>query len=196
MIYETLFTTDAKGEVKPQMVDKYGVSDDKLKWTFTLRDGLLFHDGAPVTSEDVIASLQRWGSRDATGQKLMSFVKTFTAVDPKTFEISLNSPTGLMLLALGKPSSNVPFIMPKRVAQTPGGDQIKEYVGSGPFMFKVDEWKPGTVPSTPSSTSTSRATNRRRASPAAMSPRSTGSSGSRCPSSRRRSTRWSPARST
>ena len=143
MIYETLFTTDAKGEVQPQMVEKYTTSDDKLKWTFTLRDGLLFHDGAPVTSEDVIASLQRWGSRDATGQKLMSFVKAMTPVDPKTVEISLNSPTGLMLLALGKPSSNVPFIMPKRVAQTPGTDQIKEYVGSGPFMFKVDEWKPG-----------------------------------------------------
>jgi peptide/nickel transport system substrate-binding protein len=143
MIYETLFTTDAKGEVQPQMVDKYTVSDDKLKWTFTLRDGLLFHDGAAVTSEDVIASLQRWGSKDATGQKLMSFVKAMTATDQKTFEISLNSPTGLMLLALGKPSSNVPFIMPKRVAQTPGGEQIKDYVGSGPFMFKVDEWKPG-----------------------------------------------------
>ena len=143
MIYETLFTTDANGEVKPQMVDKYTVSDDKLKWTFTLRDGLLFHDGAPVTSDDVIVSLQRWGSKDATGQKLMSFVKTMTAVDQKTFEIALNSPTGLMLLALGKPSSNVPFIMPKRIAQTPGGEQIKEYIGSGPFMFKVDEWKPG-----------------------------------------------------
>ena len=143
MIYETLFTTDAKGEIQPQMVDKYTVSDDKLKWTFTLRDGLLFHDGAPVTSDDVIVSLQRWGSKDATGQKLMSFVKSMTAVDQKTFEISLNSPTGLMLLALGKPSSNVPFIMPKRIAQTPGGEQIKEYIGSGPFMFKVDEWKPG-----------------------------------------------------
>jgi peptide/nickel transport system substrate-binding protein len=143
MIYDTLFTTDAKGEIQPQMVDKYSVSDDKLKWTFTLRDGLLFHDGAPVTTEDVIASLQRWGSRDATGQKLMSFVKAMTPTDQKTFEISLNAPTGLMLLALGKPSSNVPFIMPKRIAQTPGGEQIKEYVGSGAFVFKVDEWKPG-----------------------------------------------------
>ena len=137
MIYDTLFATDANGEVKPQMVDKYSISDDKLKWTFTLRDGLLFHDGAPVTSEDVIASLQRWGSRDATGQKLLTFVKEMKAVDQKTFEMTLNSPTGLMLLALGKPSSQVPFIMPKRIAQTPGGDQIKEYIGSGPFVFKL-----------------------------------------------------------
>ena len=49
MVYDVLFATDAKGEVQPQMVDKYTVSDDKLKWTFTLRDGLVFHDGAPVT---------------------------------------------------------------------------------------------------------------------------------------------------
>ena len=143
MIYDTLFATDGKGEVQTQMVEKYGVSDDKLTWTFTLRDGLVFHDGQPVTTEDVIASLQRWGSRDATGQKLMSFVKAMTPRDTRTFEISLNSPTGLMLIALGKPSSNVPFIMPKRVAQTPGGEQITDYTGSGPFIFKTDEWKPG-----------------------------------------------------
>ena len=52
MIYDTLFATDANGEVKPQMIDKYDLSADKLTWTFTLRDGLLFHDGAPVTAED------------------------------------------------------------------------------------------------------------------------------------------------
>jgi peptide/nickel transport system substrate-binding protein len=125
------------------MVDRYTLSDDGLKWTFTLRDGLIFHDGASVTSEDVIASLQRWGLKDATGQKLMRSVKAMTALDAMTFEISLSAPTGLMLLALGKPSSNVPFIMPKRMAQTPAGAQIKEHIGSGPFLFKLDEWKPG-----------------------------------------------------
>jgi len=143
MVYDTLFAMDAKGDIKPQMVDKYTVSADKLTWTFTLRDGLLFHDDKPVTSEDVIASLKRWGAKDSLGQKLMSFVKEWKAVDAKTFTATLNAPTGLMLLALGKPSSNVPFIMPKRVAETSPNEQIKEYIGSGPFMFKADEWKPG-----------------------------------------------------
>ncbi len=46
------------------------MSDDKLTYTFTLRDGLKFHDGAPVTAEDCIASIKRWASRDAMGQKL------------------------------------------------------------------------------------------------------------------------------
>ena len=48
-----------------------------------------------------------------------------------------------MLLSLAKPSWNVPFIMPKRIAATPAWEQISEYVGSGPFVFAKDEWAPG-----------------------------------------------------
>ncbi len=143
MIYDTLFAMDAKGDIKPQMVDKWSVSPDNLVWTFTLRDGLLFHDDKPVTSEDVIASLKRWAAKDSLGQKLWTFVKDTQAVDARTFRITLNAPTGLMLLALGKPSSNTPFIMPKRVAETNPNEQIKEYIGSGPFVFQTAEWKPG-----------------------------------------------------
>jgi peptide/nickel transport system substrate-binding protein len=62
MIYDTLFGVDAKGEAQPQMVGKYGLSDDKLTWTFELRDGLKFHDGTPVTSADVVPSIRRWAA--------------------------------------------------------------------------------------------------------------------------------------
>ena len=55
MVYDTLFALDANGAIKPQMVDTHTVSADGLLYTFTLRDGLLWHDGAPVTSEDCIA---------------------------------------------------------------------------------------------------------------------------------------------
>ena len=57
LIYDTLFAMNDKFEPQPQMVDTYEVSDDKKTWTFKLREGLKFHDGADVTSEDVIASL-------------------------------------------------------------------------------------------------------------------------------------------
>ena len=143
MIYDTLFATDANGQVKPQMIDKYDLSADKLTWTMTLRDGLLWHDGTPVTAEDCVASIRRWGAKDAMGQKMMSFVKDMPVVDAKTFRIVLNAPTGLVLTALGKPSSNVPFMMPKRVAATDPNTQISDYTGSGPFVFRKDEWKPG-----------------------------------------------------
>src|SRR6188474_1842456 len=75
MIYDTLFAVDDKLAVKPQMVEAWKVSDDKLVYTFTLRDGLKFHDGQSVTSEDCIASIKRWAARDAMGQKLMEFTK-------------------------------------------------------------------------------------------------------------------------
>ena len=53
----------------------------------TLRDGLLWHDGTPVTAEDCVASIQRWGAKDAIGQKMMTFVKDMQVVDAKTFRI-------------------------------------------------------------------------------------------------------------
>ncbi len=143
MVYDTLFAVNQKGEIKPQMVDKWTTSKDGKQWTFTLRDGLEFHDGKPVTSEDVIASLKRWSQRDAMGGVLGKFVAGYDAVDAKTFRINLNEPCGIVLDALGKPSSNVPFIMPARIAATPANEQIKESVGSGPFVFKADEFKPG-----------------------------------------------------
>src|SRR6195256_2058752 len=143
MIYDTLFGMDEKGEIKPQMVDKYDESADKLTYTFTLRDGLIWHDGAPVTADDCIASIKRWAARDALGQKLMSFVDSMTAQDAKTFTVKLKEPTGLLTFGLAKPSSNVPFMMPKRVADTDPNTQISDFTGSGPFVFKKDEWKPG-----------------------------------------------------
>jgi peptide/nickel transport system substrate-binding protein len=143
MIYDTLFAMDEKGEIKPQMVEKFTESPDKLTYVFTLRDGLAWHDGAPVTSEDCIASIKRWAARDATGQKMMSFVDSMTANDAKTFTVKLKEPTGLLIFGLGKPSSNVPFMMPKRVADTDPNTQISDFTGSGPFIMKRDEWKPG-----------------------------------------------------
>ena len=143
MIYDTLFSTDARGEIKPQMVDNTEVSADKLTYTFRLREGLFWHDGQPVTAEDCVASIKRWAARDAMGQKLMGFIDTVTSRDVQTIELKLREPTGLVLRALGKPYPNVPFMMPKRVAATDPYRQVSEFVGSGPFIFKRDEWKPG-----------------------------------------------------
>jgi ABC-type transport system substrate-binding protein len=60
MVYDTLLATDSNFKIQPQMAD-WKVSDDNLTYTFTLRDGLKWHDGAPVTAEDCVASLKRWG---------------------------------------------------------------------------------------------------------------------------------------
>ncbi len=143
LIYDTLFAMDESFTPQPQMVDTWNVSDDKLTWTFTLRDGLKWHDGADVTSADVIASLDRWGKRDGMGQQLFGAMESLTAADAKTFVMKFTEPYGLVLESIGKISSNVPFMMPERIAKTDPFKQIEEYIGSGPFMFKKDEWVPG-----------------------------------------------------
>ncbi len=110
----------------------------------TLREGLEFSDGKPVTSEDVVASLKRWASRDTFGDQLAKAIGQYETPDARTFVLRLKSPFGLVTEALGKPSSNVPFIMPsRRVADTPGDVQVKETIGSGPYLFKADEFRPG-----------------------------------------------------
>jgi len=114
MIYDTLFALDEKLEVKPQMVDKYDVSADKLTWTFTLRDGLEWHDGTPVTAEDCVASIKRWGAKDSMGQSLMARVGDMKAVNDKTFTLTMKEPYGLVLQSLAKPSSNVSNVRPSK----------------------------------------------------------------------------------
>ncbi|MDP6135738.1 MAG: ABC transporter substrate-binding protein, partial [Arenicellales bacterium] len=92
MVYDTLIAMDSNLKPQPQMLEGWKVSDDGLTYTFTLRDGLAWHDGAPVTSADCIASIQRWGKRDGMGQKLAKFTESWTANNDKTFTLKLNEP--------------------------------------------------------------------------------------------------------
>src|SRR5882724_7471106 len=142
MIFDTLLAQDANFKIQPQMAE-WKVSDDKLTYTFTLRDGLKFHDGTPVTAEDCVASLKRWGKADGMGQKLMDFTASIEATDGNTVTLKLKEPYGLVLESIGKPSSFVPFMMPKRLAETPPGTPIPELIGSGPFKFVQAEFQPG-----------------------------------------------------
>ncbi len=146
MIYDQLFGRDAQMRPQPQMVGAYSVSDDALVWRFTLRDGLAFHDGAPVTAEDVVASLRRWGARDPHGRQLLAItVSLEPQADGKTVVWTLNRPYGLMLDALSKPAGNMPAIMPARIAATDPFTAIRETIGSGPFIFSREEWVPGST---------------------------------------------------
>ena len=143
MVYDTLFALDANFEPQPQMVDDYILSEDGLTYEFALRNGLQWHDGNPVTAEDCVASLRRWGARDGMGQKLMDMTASLEAIDPRTFRLTLKEPYGLVVDSLAKISSNVPFMMPAHLANTDPFKQVPETIGSGPFKFVKDEWIPG-----------------------------------------------------
>lgn len=142
MVFDTLVGMDENLQPQPQMAD-YAVSDDAMTYTFTLRDGLLWHDGTPVTVEDCIASLHRWGRNDGNGRLMMEHVGAIEQVSDNSFTITLAKPFGHVLALLGKPSPIPPFMMPKRLADTPEGEQITEMIGSGPFKFVAEEYRPG-----------------------------------------------------
>jgi peptide/nickel transport system substrate-binding protein len=143
MVYDFLFGRDADQVVRPQMVENWVASPDGLTWRFVLRDGLEFHDGAPVTAADVVASLRRWGARDPYGRQIMAVTSRIEAPDDKTIVWVLTRPYGLMLEALSKSGGNIPAIMPRRIAETDPFRNITDATGSGPFIFVREEWVPG-----------------------------------------------------
>jgi peptide/nickel transport system substrate-binding protein len=144
MVFDTLFALDAKGQPQPQMVDRYQLSADKLTYTFTLRDGLKWHDGKPVRAADAVASIKRWAVKDAAGQKVMARAASLEATGEKSFVLKLKEPYGLTIRALAKEYSYVPFILPERLAvQDPSKAFEGDPIGSGPFVFSAKEWVPG-----------------------------------------------------
>ncbi|MFD2239279.1 ABC transporter substrate-binding protein [Aureimonas populi] len=142
MVYDTLLARDEAGNVQPQMAD-WTVSEDGMTYTFTLREGLLWHDGTPVTATDAVASLERWSQVDGLGQVMTSLMTGMEVLDERSFTLTFETPTEIGLMALSKPSGVAPFMFPEAVARTPVSEQITSTVGSGPFVFAADEYQPG-----------------------------------------------------
>lgn len=143
MVYDTLFSLDAQMQPQPQMVGDFSRSEDGRTWTMTLREGLAFHDGAPVTTADVLASVDRWAKRDTIGLRLTALGMKLEAVDARTFTVTTDQPTNLVLQGFAKPSASALFIMRAADAATDPMTAVSEIVGSGPFIFSKDDYKPG-----------------------------------------------------
>jgi peptide/nickel transport system substrate-binding protein len=139
-VYDTLYGFDAEFNVQPQMAEGHTTSADGKQWDITLRDGLKFHDGTPVLARDCVATIQRWGKRDAIGTALMARTDEVAAVDDKHIRFRLKQPFPLLSYALGQVYC---AIMPERLAKTDANEQVKEAMGSGPFKFVAAERVPG-----------------------------------------------------
>jgi peptide/nickel transport system substrate-binding protein len=144
-VFDTLFGQDGNYNAQPQMVDGFTTEADGKTWKLVLREGLRFHDNTPVLAKDCVASIQRWGKRDAFGQALMAATDEVTAADDKTIVFRLKRPFPLLPSALGKVSSNMCPIMPERIARTDPNTPITEMVGSGPFRYVAGERVPGAL---------------------------------------------------
>jgi peptide/nickel transport system substrate-binding protein len=142
MVFDTLYGQNGQKDgfrCTPQMLAGHTVENDGKTWRLTLREGLLFHDGEKVLARDCVASIKRWGARDAFGQALMQRSDEISAPDDKTIVFRLKQPFALLPDALGHGGVNMCAIMPQRLAETDPFKQVTEVVGSGPFRFKADE---------------------------------------------------------
>ncbi|RWQ13740.1 MULTISPECIES: ABC transporter substrate-binding protein [unclassified Mesorhizobium] len=140
-IYDTLFAPDSKMLPRPQMVGKWGVSQDKKIYTFELRDGLGWHDGTLVTAADCVASIRRWSQKSVGGQLMMQHVKNIYKKDEKTFVIELHESLGILIDILASPTYL--YVMRERDAEIPATEQVTANIGSGPFKFNHSLAKPG-----------------------------------------------------
>jgi peptide/nickel transport system substrate-binding protein len=143
MVFDTLVSIDNEGRYHPQMVEGWTVSDDRLSYTFRLRDGLLWSDGTEVTADDCVASIRRWAKRESFGAQLIAATQAFRVIDKQHFELQLSRPFAFVIEALGKPGNVIPVMMPARLAGSLDiSKPVPEVVGSGPFLFRRDEWRP------------------------------------------------------
>jgi peptide/nickel transport system substrate-binding protein len=147
MIWDTLYGWGSDLTSKPQMCEGHEVSADGLTWRFRLREGLKFHDGSPVRAADCVASMQRWMKRDGFAQRIEAATSAIDVASDRDFVMHLKKPFPLLAHGLGKPTANVCFIMPERIARTDPYKQIDEYIGSGPYVFNRNEWSPGALAS-------------------------------------------------
>lgn len=131
-VFEGLFTIDSSFSPQPMLVEDYSLSDDQLSYTFKLREGISFHNGDPLTSNDVLASLNRWGAINGRGRMIFDRLGSLTAPDDHTIEMVFEAPAGVLLSFLARSEA---IIMPASIAESAGDGAVTEFIGTGPFRF-------------------------------------------------------------
>ena len=135
MIYDTLFSWDAKMVAKPQMVETWERSDDGLTYRFRLRSGLRFHDGSDVTTRDVIASLRRMLLGDTTNQLFASYVAGMDRIDDSSFVLRLHEPFASVEFLLGGGNNISGAIMREKEAERLRPVRFAPLLAPGHFAF-------------------------------------------------------------
>ncbi|WP_312794814.1 ABC transporter substrate-binding protein [Tianweitania sp.] len=131
-IFETLYTFDAKWNVTPLLAESLPeISADGKTYTIKLRDGIKFHDGSDMTSEDVVASLNRWTKLASRGKQAAEFIETITATDPATVTIQLKQSYAPLASLLAFNNSAAIILPAEKQA-----DVMTDFVGTGPYTLK------------------------------------------------------------
>lgn len=137
-IWESLVAVDEKFVPHPMLAERWDVSRDGLTWTFPLRRNVKFHNGKVMTSEDVVASLNRW-RRVSPRAEIMAKVKDVVATDKHTVVFRLGAPLATLPFILSR-EGNQPVIHPKEIIENAAVNKLTAYVGTGPY--RLVEWIP------------------------------------------------------
>lgn len=138
-VYDTLVAPDAEGSFQPSLATEWTTSDDGLTWTFTLREGVTFHDGSAFDSADVVYSLNRMMSDESGVAWRFASVENVDAPDATTVVITLSEPTPALLDNIGGYKGL--SILPEGAAEDL--DLATEANGTGPF--RLDSFSPSGV---------------------------------------------------
>jgi peptide/nickel transport system substrate-binding protein len=133
-IYDKLVDLDPGGKIVPMLATEWKVSDDGLTYTFTLREGVKFHDGTDFNAEAVKTNLERYKTDEkSTRKNELGAVQSIEATDPKTIKITLKQPFAPFLSVLTDRSGMM--VSPKAVTDQKG-DIRNQPVGTGPFKYE------------------------------------------------------------
>jgi peptide/nickel transport system substrate-binding protein len=133
-MYEPLFTWDEEFQVTGELADSLDTSDDGLVNTIRLREGVTFHNGEPMTANDVVASIERWGTISGLGRSLMEAVENVEQIDDHTIEFTMSEPFGAFAVALARQNQGC-GIYPASLLEEAGEDPLPEYIGTGPYRM-------------------------------------------------------------
>lgn len=131
-VYDTLVEPDADLQMRPALAESWQVSPDQLTWTFHLRRGVTFHDGSPLTGEDVVYTYRRIIDEELSNADKLSAVTDVRAPDPSTVVIRLQQPTPNLLTNLGG-FKGMAIVQRKNVES---GQIATHPIGTGPFAFE------------------------------------------------------------
>lgn len=137
-IFESLVTIDSNFQPVPELAESIEKSEDGLTYTFKLRENIIFHNGEPMTAEDVVASMNRWKGQSAVAQDILGEGAIFEEVDELTVTLKLEKARLTTLDVLASPKQFA-GIMPKEVIEAASAEGVSDYIGTGPFKF--EEWK-------------------------------------------------------